>query len=113
MEEYRIWWFLDEQKETVIVNGLTPNRTHYIAVAGVRADDKQRRFLEPVAVKLPGVLEVRKVGDVFGVNAFPYIETGAAHQKRSPEEERENVPAADKTGPGGWDEVQPLVAQLS
>lgn len=89
MEEYRIWWFLDEQKETVIVNGLTPNRTHYIAVAGVRADDKQRRFLEPVAVKLPGVLEVRKVGDVFGVNAFPYIETGAAHQKRSPEEERE------------------------
>ena len=88
-EEYRQWWYLNAQKQTVIVNGLTPNHTYYIAAAGVSAGDKQLRYLEPAAVRLPGVLAVEKVGDVFGVNAFPYIETGASHQRRSPEEERE------------------------
>jgi hypothetical protein len=88
-EEYRQWWYLDDRKQTVIVNGLTPNHTYYIAAAGLSADDKQLRYLEPAAVRLPGVLAVEKVGDVFGVNAFPYIETGSSHQMRSPEAERE------------------------
>lgn len=89
MREHKLWWYLDEAKKTMIVNGLTPNRWHYLAISAVRADDSQRRYLEPVAIKLPGVLEVEKVGDIFGINAYPNSEPGGAHVRREPELERE------------------------
>ena len=38
-------------------------------------------------MKLPEVLAVEKVGDVFGVNAFPYFAPGSAHNLRPREEE--------------------------
>ena len=82
---YDNWWWLDEGRE-LLVAGLAPGREYYLAVGGA-ADGAASRCLKPVSVKLPEVLAVEKVGDVFGVNAFPYFAPGSAHNLRPREEE--------------------------
>ncbi len=84
---YENWWWLDEERQQLLISGLTPGEEYYIAVGGDR-QGRTSRCLRPVAVRLPDVLTTAKVGDVLGINAFPYFASGAAHNPRPEEEEK-------------------------
>lgn len=84
---YRNWWWQDANKQVLIINGLTPGQEYFLAVGGETATGSASRCLQTISVQLPEVMATQSVGDVLGINAFPYFASGSAHNPRPPLEE--------------------------